>query len=150
VTALNEPTAAGGVGDREPLDPDRLKHVEFIQAAIIRLGNNSFLIKGWALTLAAGFLALSSSRMSWEVAASGVVPLLCFWFLDGYFLRQERLFRRLYDDARRPDSSVEVLSMNVAPYLSENPLRAAILSGTLVLFHGALVTANLAFVVISL
>jgi hypothetical protein len=40
------------------------------------LGNNSFLIKGWALTLAAGFLALSSSRMSWEVPASGLVPLL--------------------------------------------------------------------------
>lgn len=44
---------------RAPLDADRIKHLEFIQAVITRMGTNSFLVKGWALTLAAAFLALS-------------------------------------------------------------------------------------------
>ncbi len=128
------------------MDADRLKHLEFIQAVITRLGNNSFLIKGWALTLAAGFLALSVNQKSWQVAGTGVVPLLGFWFLDGYFLRQERLFRRLYDAVRRPGTTVEVLSMNVSPYLADTPLRGAVLSQTLVLFYGALVAADLVLI----
>ncbi|KOX47058.1 hypothetical protein ADL09_15795 [Streptomyces sp. NRRL F-7442] len=130
------------------MEAHRLKHLEFIQAVITRLGNNSFLIKGWALTLAAGFLALSANQKSWQVAGAGVVPLLGFWFLDGYFLRQERLFRRLYDAVRRPGTTVEVLSMNVGPYLADTPLRGAVLSQTLVLFYGALVAAD--FVLIAL
>lgn len=148
MTALNEDPETGVAGRRTPLDPDRMKHLEFIQATITRLGNNSFLIKGWALTLAAAFLALSAYQRSWEISGAGVVPLLCFWFLDGYFVRQERLFRRLYDAVRRPDSTVELLSMNVGPYGLDTPLRAAILSQTLVLFHGALLAADVALIAV--
>jgi hypothetical protein len=32
-----------------------LKHLEFVQAVITRLANNSFLMKGWALTVAGAF-----------------------------------------------------------------------------------------------
>jgi len=32
---------------------DKRKHVEFIQAAIARMAGNSFVIKGWSLTIAA-------------------------------------------------------------------------------------------------
>jgi hypothetical protein len=150
VTALSEGSDAHVVGARVPLDADRLKHLEFIQAVITRLGTNSFLVKGWALTLAAGFLALSASRLSWQIATVGVVPLLCFWYLDGFFLRQERLFRHLYDDARRPDDRVEVLSMNVGPYLARAPLLRVTLSQTLVLFYGPLLAADLAMIAIAL
>jgi hypothetical protein len=138
-----------GVGTgREPLDADRVKHLEFIQATIARLGTNSFLVKGWALTLGAGFLALSASQKSWAVAGAGVVPLLCFWFLDAHFLRQERLYRRLYDAARRADSTIEVLSMDVRPFRPDAPLRRAVLSDTLSLFYGALLVADLGLAVI--
>lgn len=153
-----DPAKANGTGEpnqqnqqNQPvqLSADRIKHLEFIQAVITRLGSNSFFIKGWALTLAAGFFAISASQLSWQVAASGLVPLLCFWSLDGYFLHQEKLFRCLYDDARRPDSPVEVLSMNVGPYTTRVTWRASTLSRTLVLFYGALVAADLALVAIA-
>ncbi|MGN9756743.1 hypothetical protein [Streptomyces sp. SD31] len=152
MTALSEGpgTSDAGVGGRAPLDADRIKHLEFIQATITRLGTNSFLVKGWALTLAAGLLALSASRLSWQLAAVGVVPLLCFWYLDCFFLRQERAFRRLYDAARAPDSTVEVLSMNVAPYLSRMPWPEVWLTPTLLLFYAPLLLADLALVVIAL
>lgn len=144
MTAVNDGAGTG----REPLDADRVKHLEFIQATIARLGNDSFLVKGWALTLAAGFLALSASQRSWVVAGVGVVPLLCFWFLDGHFVRQERLYRRLYNAARRPGSTVEVLSMDVRPFRPEMPLRRAVLSDTLALFHGALLAADLVLIAV--
>ncbi|AIS00479.1 hypothetical protein [Streptomyces glaucescens] len=151
MTALDDGVgAAGGAGGagRRPLDADRVKHLEFIQATITRLGTNSFLVKGWALTLGAGFLALSAGQKSGTVAGAGVVPLLCFWFLDAHFLRQERLYRRLYDAARRPDSTVEVLSMDVRPFRPDVPLRRAVLSDTLGLFYGALILTDLALVIV--
>lgn len=150
MTALSDGPEAQVVAPRVPLDADRIKHLEFIQAVITRMGTNSFLIKGWALTLAAAFLALSAGRLSWQIALAGAVPLLCFWSLDGFFLRQEKLFRHLYDDARRPGSTVEVLSMNVGPYVSGVTWRQVTLSRTLVLFYGALLAADLAIVAISL
>lgn len=149
MTALSEGSDAG-VGGREPLPPDRIKHLEFIQATITRMGTNSFLVKGWALTLAAGLLALSASRLSWHLAAVGVLPLLCFWYLDCFFLRQERAFRRLYDDARRPGSTVEPLSMNVASYLGTMPWREVWVTPTLLLFYSPLLLADLALLVLAL
>ncbi|MEH0558367.1 hypothetical protein OG810_32065 [Streptomyces sp. NBC_01693] len=134
---------------RAPLDADRIKHLEFIQAVITRMGTNSFLVKGWALTLAAAFLALSAGRLSWPLALAGAVPLICFWSLDGYFLRQERLFRHLYEDARRPASTVEVLSMNIGPYLERVLWKHVAFSSTLLLFYGALLVADLAVVAIA-
>jgi hypothetical protein len=93
--------------DRSPLGEERIKHLEFIQAVINRMATNSFFVKGWVLTLAAGLLTMSASRLSWQSAVVGLVPLLCFWSLDGYCLQQERLFRHLYDDVRRVDSAIE-------------------------------------------
>ena len=148
MTALSEGSDAG-VGDREPLHPDRIKHLEFIQATVSRLGTNSFLVKGWALTLAAGLLALSASRLSWHLAAVGVVPLVCFWYLDCFFLRQERAFRRLYDDVRRPGSTVEPLSMNVAAHLGTMPWREVWFTPTLLLFYTPLLLADLALLALA-
>ncbi|WP_244188014.1 hypothetical protein [Streptomyces regalis] len=78
------------------------------------------------------------------------MPLLCFWYLDCFFLRQERAFRRLYDAARVPDSTVEVLSMNVAPYLARMPWPEVWLTPTSLLFYSPLLLADLALVVIAL
>ena len=38
-----------------PLDEVVVKHLELIQAVITRLANNSFLMKGWALTVTGAF-----------------------------------------------------------------------------------------------
>jgi hypothetical protein len=131
------------------LSADRVKHLEFIQAAIARLGNNSFLIKGWTLTIAAAIFVVLANRLAWATALVGLVPLVAFWALDGYFLWQERLFRCLYDDARKPDAAVELMSMNTAPYLPLESWRAAVLSGTLMLFYGGLTVINLGLVVLA-
>jgi hypothetical protein len=132
------------VSDQSVLGADRLKHLEFIQAIVTRLGTSSFLIKGWTLTIAAAFFAVLMNRLSWGIAVAGLVPLVAFWFLDGTFLRNERRFRLLYNDARRPDTSVEVMSMDLKPYAQNVTWASATFSSTLMLFYGALVLLDVA------
>jgi hypothetical protein len=48
----------------QSLGPDQLKHLEFIQTTIARFANSSFLIKGWALTIAAAFFAVLANRLN--------------------------------------------------------------------------------------
>jgi len=135
------------VADEGVLGPDRLKHLEFIQAVIARIGNSSFLIKGWALTVGAAFFGVLAGRLSAPIALAGLVPLLAFWFLDGYYLWQERLFRCLYDDVRAPHSEVALMSMSTAAYSARVRLPAAIFSRTLIFFYGALVVVDLVLVI---
>lgn len=83
------------------MQEDKIRHLEMIENVINRLANNSFLIKGWAVTLAAAVVALSGKGN----VALAFLPIVSFWILDGYFLRQERLFRSLYEHVRTDPST---------------------------------------------
>jgi hypothetical protein len=77
-------------------DAHQVKHLEMIQAVVARMGNNAFLIKGWAITVAGAFVGFAVDRNQWTLAAASIVPTLLFWILDASFLRNERLFRHLF------------------------------------------------------
>lgn len=68
-----------------------LKEIDLIQEVIKRMAHNSFLIKGWTVTLVLGTFLFNGK------ALLAFIPLISFWYLDAYFLRQERLYRRLYN-----------------------------------------------------
>jgi hypothetical protein len=138
------------VSDQTALGAERLKHLEFIQAGITRFGGNSFLIKGWALTIGAAFFAVLVNKLSSGIAVAGLVPLVAFWFLDGMYLWYERLFRKLYDDVRTPGTTVELLSMDTGPYENTVTWAKAAFSITPLLFYGALIAVDVAFLVIAL
>lgn len=92
----------------EEFDEGRIKHLELLQSVIARLGNDGFLVKGWAVTLAAAFVGFAVERNSPLLAMIAGVTTLALWALDGYFLRCERLFRELFrrvaehDEATKP------------------------------------------------
>ena len=44
----------------------KLKHLEFIQNVINRMNSNSFLIKGWAVTLIAAIFALAAKDSNFQ------------------------------------------------------------------------------------
>ena len=122
-----------------------VKHLEFIQAVITRQANNSFLVKGWSLTVVAVMNTVATSGRNDGIVAVSFLPILAFWWLDAFFLRQERLFRRLYDEVRKPGSSVEPFSMDTTPYGEADRLRwwRVLFSRTLVAFHGLIVIISL-------
>jgi len=80
--------------DKLTLKEYMLKEIEIIQDIIKRMAFNSFMIKGWAITLVVVTLLLKGTRFQVLIA---FIPLLVFWFLDAYFLWQERMYRKLYD-----------------------------------------------------
>lgn len=84
------------------MNENKLKHLEFIQGVINRMGQNSFLLKGWAVTLVAGLFAFANTQdMDYRLISIALIPTIFFWLLDGYFLWQEKLFRKLYDNVRK-------------------------------------------------
>ena len=90
----------------------KFKHLEMIQGIINRMAGNSFMLKGWAVTLVAGLYALASNDTNKVYFLVAYVPIIIFWGLDAYYLRQERLFRKLYDKVRKQDEDDIDFSMN--------------------------------------
>ena len=82
------------MGDKENLKEYMLKEIGIIQDIIKRMGFNSFMIKGWATTLVVVALLLKGTEYQVGIA---FIPLLVFWFLDAYFVWQERMYRKLYE-----------------------------------------------------
>jgi len=78
----------------------KLKHLEFIQKTITRMANNSFLLKGWAITLVVAIFGLNKSDIDLKIILIATFLTLMFWALDAYFLNQERIFRGRYDEVR--------------------------------------------------
>ena len=81
--------------NKDNLKEYMLKEIDIIQDIIKRMAFNSFMIKGWAITLVVVTLLLKGTE-KYQVWIA-FIPLLVFWFLDAYFLRQERMYRILYD-----------------------------------------------------
>jgi hypothetical protein len=121
-----------------------IKHLEFIQAIIARLSSNSFLLKGWSVTLAAALFALAANDTRPEFAIVALFPALAFWGLDAYYLRQERLFRELYEDIlssqENGTGSIASFSMSTKKYDAHVPKWVSLLlTPTIIGMHGVVV-----------
>src|ERR1035441_7737570 len=81
-------------------DEDFRKHLDLVQGVVNRLVGNSFSVKTWAVGLITILGALTAKDGDPRMAIALLFPALCFWGLDAYYLRQERLFRELYKIGR--------------------------------------------------
>lgn len=80
------------------MNDEKMKHLEMAQDTIKRMASNSFYIKGWTVTLVSALIALLIRESKTAYLYITFLPILTFWYLDGYFLREEKLYRLLYDD----------------------------------------------------
>lgn len=131
----------------EDLKEYMLKEMDIIQEIIKRMAFNSFLIKGWTVTLVSVALLLKGDASHVWIA---FIPLLTFWYLDSYFLWQERAYRKLYDWVieKRLETDELLFDMKAAPrFGSEIQCKVRIMfSETLLVFYGPI----LAILVIAL
>jgi hypothetical protein len=135
----------------EQFESDRIKHLEFIQAVVSRLGNNAFLMKGWALTVAGAFFGFAVNNQDRWLAVASVLPTVTFWGLDTYFLRCERLFRMLYKRVSARDDEVAPFFMDATSPTYVKSLAEEDRAGiswwrtfrrpTLLLFYGAIIVS---------
>lgn len=70
-----------------------IEEVKLIQDIIKRMASNSFNVKTWAITLIVATLLFKGNDKHIFIA---FIPLFAFWYLDAYYLRQERLFREIH------------------------------------------------------
>ena len=129
----------------------KLKHLEMIQSVINRMAHCSFLLKGWSVILVSAMFALAASDTEILFVCLAYFPAIAFWGLDGYFLHQERLFRKLYDHVRNlPDGEID-FSMDTSKVKHEVDSWVSVtLSKTLIAFHGVILVSIIVVTAISL
>ena len=93
---------------------EKIRHLEMVQGVINRMAGNSFFLKGWMVTLVTAFFSLSDKDENTVYFLLVYIPIFIFWILDAYYLRQERLYRNLYDLIRNIHPSKIDFSMDAS------------------------------------
>lgn len=123
---------------KECLKNFMFKEIDIIQDNIKRMASNSFIIKGWCLSLVVATLLLSEKYFYGFIA---LIPLIVFWFLDSYFLQQEKLFRKLYSWVieNRQNTDDFLFSLDIKRFKKEVPnIFKIMFSLTLGLLYGSI------------
>ncbi|RKS95596.1 hypothetical protein BC952_1289 [Flavobacterium limicola] len=106
------------------MSENKLKHLEFIQNTITRMSTNSFIIKGWTITLISALFVLAQKDSNTTYAILTYITVPIFWYLNAFFLLQERRYRSLYDDVRIKDENLIDFSMDAKTYnAGENTIK---------------------------
>lgn len=103
----------------------KIRHLEMIRAAISEAAGNSLRIKGFAMLLLAGSLALTLREgvgVSGNTLGIGTILILVtivLGLLDFYYNRQSDLFKMLYNEVQTRDEDDTDFSMEVDQYSHE-------------------------------
>ena len=122
-------------------DTNLHKEIDLIQNCIDRMAKNSFMLKGWSISLVAVVLALAADRLNpIFLLCSVAIPLFCFRYLDAFFLRIERMYRKMYEYVlgERKSGNTEY-QYDLNPHRFKNDVKncfCTMLSKTLVVFYG--------------
>jgi hypothetical protein len=132
--------------NRSTIDTDRdfkeheIKHLELVQSVIARMALHSFQLKGWSVTVATAIFAFAAKESSPGLAALALFPAVTFWCLDACYLRQERLYRKLYEAIVDPMKFVRPFSMTTEEYVGEvEPWVRTLVAKTILPLHGTIV-----------
>ena len=94
------------------------KEIDLIQSCISRMAQNSFMVKGWVITLVAACCAVSSLNSSeWKILfIFGGLAIILFWYLDAFFLKMERLYRFKYEWVIKNRMRKDEYAFDLNPY----------------------------------
>lgn len=131
-----------------------MKHLEMVEGIIERLGNNSFQLKGWAVTLVSIIGALSAQGSDRRFFLLSFLPLVAFWLLDSFYLQKERKYRILYKNISAKEENNIDFNMDTQNIIMSGEEASRIcyfkclFSITEVLFYGVIAVAvlTLAFI----
>ncbi|WP_225307083.1 hypothetical protein [Adhaeribacter soli] len=119
------------------MNENKLKHLEFIQNVITRMNSNSFMIKGWTITLVAALFALAAKDANINYVLISYIVIPAFWILDGFFISIEKQYRELYKEVAAKNINNIDFSMDASNYNDEDRtwLRGLV-SKTILPFYG--------------
>ncbi|WP_303103612.1 hypothetical protein [Megamonas funiformis] len=114
----------------------KIKYLEMIQNVINRMAKNSFLLKGWSITLLTGIITLLNNK----IYVSNSIIIL-FLLLDSYYLMNERQYRKLYEKARMLNNKEINFDMSIKFFDKKEYLKS-IFSYTEICFYIILIIIN--------
>lgn len=119
---------------------NRVKHFEIVQNIITRMNTNSFQIKRMTVILVSAFFALAATDKNSIFIFLAIFPVIVFWFLDSFYLRQERKFRGLYGDLVEGNPhNLKAFEITTEPYKNgKYSFCSAFLSRTILLFYSCI------------
>tara|TARA_B110000967_G_scaffold124775_1_gene127530 strand:- start:778 stop:1182 length:405 start_codon:yes stop_codon:yes gene_type:complete len=120
----------------------KLKHLEFIQQIITRMNVNSFLLRGWSVTLVSALFAFATKDTNIQYILITYISTPLFWILDGYYLSQERKFRDLFEKVSLLENNEINFSMKTSNS-NKNSWISSIFSKTEIIFYGTLMGITL-------
>lgn len=124
---------SGGKTDME----SKIRHLEMIQSVIARMNSNSFLLKGWTVTIVVALFAFANVKdMDSNLIVLAIIPTMFFWGLDAFFVHQEWLFIKLYECVTTQNEKDINFSMKTNPFKFQvRKWRYALLSKTILPFY---------------
>ena len=139
------------------MDESRMRHLEMIQRVVDRLAGNCFALKGWSVAVVSALFVLAAKETNEGYAALALFPALCFWGLNAYYLRQERLFRALHKQVAKglagqnDEVTIPLFSLDTTPVAqSADGWLPTLLAPTVLWIHLPIVTAVIAVTVYAL
>lgn len=128
----------------------KLKHLEMLQSIMERMARNSFSLKEWSVVVVSAVAALAAAGYGSRVVGVAFIPWVMFWILDGYFVGQERLFRKLYDRVRVASEADVGFSMDTSGVKGEGtPWIGGMFSKMVLIYHGAILASVVGVAVIT-
>lgn len=130
-----------------PTPDDKRQHLIFIQNTIKRMAGNSFLLKGWSITL---IIAITTIAVGLDIdflegkitrlyfICISIFLVLIFWVLDAYYLSQERAYRGLYGKVSKTETDKIDYSMDARSFLvGKNTWWSSMFSNVFLVFYGS-------------
>ena len=103
------------------------------------MAGNSFLLKGWSITLISALFALAAKDTNPFFVYLAYFPCVAFWSLDGFFLWQEKMYRKLYEKVAITEPQSIDFGMNASAFKeSVGSWFSVGFSVTLSMFHGTI------------
>lgn len=122
----------------------KIKHLEFIQNIITRMNSDSFLIKGWTITLVSALFALAAKDADVHYVIVSYISIPTFWILDGFFISRERQYRDLYREVATKEEKDIDFNLDASFYCkNDRTWLAGIFSKTLIPFYGITIIITL-------
>ncbi len=143
--------------DRDSIHKNIAEYFKIIQDVVRRMGQNSFLIKAWCITIFAGIFSITYSFINFIIIGVILFIIVLFWVLDSYYLHLENLFRNYYnkkveeynDVKRRKNIKLFEIDLNVIKK-QENNFIKYILSVSEILFYVPILSINIVLIIVSI
>lgn len=103
------------------------KEIDLVQDIIKRMAGNSFLVKGWLITLFTTAMVFikdlpTSNNLLFAILAI-LFAIVSFWYIDAFFLHKEKCYRALYEHiiSNRESANRKLYSLDYRPFVKDIP-----------------------------